>query len=325
MMFFLALGFIYFITQTKKEENVTEATEYKKPYVLVFGSLIVLALISIYWGNIRPLQASHYIVKAKQVPIAESIGLFEKGIRLSPMAASEGAEQFSSYTSENIFVEGVDVDALYRAFLGSQAELKEVIKNNPGNFRLYLALGKNYDNFYNLTKDQEALSSAREILEKAKELSPKNQQVYWELAQNELYWGNKEACLAYMQESITLEPGYHFSYWYLSLVYRVLGDTELAWENMQIARDKGYDWDNSLSDLIKVISVNQALGNDEDLIPLYDAALRLDPRNAKLAGGMALSYANLGYYEKASEMASLAAKLDPTLKDDLQPIIDLWQ
>jgi tetratricopeptide (TPR) repeat protein len=324
LMFFTTLGLIYFFT-SKPRGEVIEEKKYKKPYIFAFSLLIILALSSIYWCNIRPLEAAHYIVKGRVLPIEESIVVFGKGMRLSLMSLTEGSEQFSIHMSELLFSGEEDKSGLIKGFLESEKGLKEAIEKNPNNFRLYLTLGKHYNNFYNLTKSVDELDSAREALNRAKELSPRNQQVYWEIAQNELYRGNREKSIEYLNESINLEPGYNFSYWYLGLVYRVLGENESAWENMKIAKDKGFDWNNSLNDLIKVISVNQALLNHQDLIPLYDAALKLDPRNAKLAGGMSLSYANIGEYQKASEMAKFAVQLDPSLKDDLQPIIDLWK
>lgn len=324
VMFFIALSLIYFFTAQKTEE-IVEETQYKRPYVLVFGLLIVLVLNSIYWCNLRPLQAAHYLVRARALTVEESVEMFNKGVMLSPMSWTEGAEQFSSHLAGLVFNEKVNKNDLTKGFLESGKRLREAIEKNPNNFRLYLTLGKHYNNFYGLVRSVDLLDSAREALDKARELSPRNQQVYWEIAQNELYRGDKDKSIEYLNESINLEPGYNFSYWYLGLVYRVLGENELAWENMKIARDKGFDWSYSLSDIIKVISVNQALDNHEELIPLYEAALELDPENAKLAGGMALSYANLGEYQKASQMAKYAVELDPSLKEDLQPIIDLWE
>jgi O-antigen ligase/tetratricopeptide (TPR) repeat protein len=325
MMFFLTLSFVYFLTQSNAGERLPEASgEAKSQSVFAPGLLIVVVLISIYWGNIKPALASHYILEARYMSLEKSINTFEKAIGTSPVALYEGAEQFTTYLSEFVFTEDVDKSILLLGFDKAEVAMKKAIEASPNNFRSRLMLGKMYNSFYNVNNDQQLLILAKETLEHAKDLSPENQQVYWELSQNELYGGNKEKSIEYMQKAIDLEPGYHMSYWYMGLIYRVMGDNELAWENMKAARGRGFNWNLYLNDIVKVISVNQALGNYEELIPLYETALNFDSKNAKLFGGLAVSYANLGYFQKASEMASMAVELDPTLEENLKEIIDLW-
>jgi len=324
MMFFMTLSFVYFLTKEKKEE-AEETSPAKRPYAFIPVLLIALTLVGIYFGNIKPALASSYIIKAKYSSLEESIKIFEKSVEASPVALSEGAEQFTTSLSEMVFDQDVDKNVLLQGFYSAEEIMKKALLASPNNFRLKLILGKFYNSFSNVGNTQQMLDLAREALEEARDMSPKNQQVYWELSQNELYRGNKDKSVEYMQKAIDLEPKFSVSYWYMSLIYRVMGDYEEAWEYMQEAREKGYKWNNSLSDLTKVISVNQMLENHEELIYMYDAALKMDPKNAKLAGGMAVSLANLGATKEAVEMAKLAVELDSSLREDLQSIIDLGQ
>jgi O-antigen ligase/Flp pilus assembly protein TadD len=324
MMFFLTLSFIYFLIQNNKQETVAEEPV-KKPYKFFFALMIIAALASIYWGNIKPAQSSNYIIRAKYISSSEEelINYYEKVIETSPIALQEGSEQFATEVSEMVFDQNASRDALAQGFFKAEAAIKKAIDSSPNSFRTRLVFAKFYNSFSNLNDSQQMLDLAREVLEKAKELSPANQQVYWEFAQNELYRGDQDKAIEYMQKSIDLEPQYAVSYWYTALVYRSMGDSEKAWEYMQAAQERGYEWDASLDDLIKVISVNQVLENYQELISLYDAALRFDPKNAKLAGGMAVSLANVGSIDAAKTMASYALELDPSLKDALQPILDI--
>ncbi len=255
------------------------------------------------------------------LPLGESMAMFERAINNTPMAISEGPEQFSRKMSKFSF-EDVDKELLIEGFALAENEMKKAIEVSPKDFRLSLVLGKQYNNLYNLTNNPEALDLASETLNRAKDLSPKNQQVYWELSQNELYRGNGEKAVDYMQQSIDLEPRFDVPYWYLGLIYRVVGENQLAWDAMQTAREMGSSWMDNANDLTKAISVNQELGNNQELISLYTTAMALEPNNAQLRGGIAVAYANLGQYDKAREMALEAIELKSEFKDELLKFIN---
>ncbi|MFH1509685.1 MAG: O-antigen ligase family protein [Candidatus Nealsonbacteria bacterium] len=321
MILFISFSFIYFLMDSNREEEIEEVKN-NKSYSFISAFLIIITLITIYFGNIKPAQSSTYLVKALSLPLEESIITFIKAINNSPIGLIEGAEQFSRKMSNLSFSEDVDRELLGEGFNLAEAEMKKAIEKSPNDFRLYLVLGKQYNNLYNFTKNEEALVLAEETLNKGKELSPRNQQVYWELSQNELYKGNKEGAIGYMRQSIDLEPMFDVPYWYLGMIYRVVGENQLAWEAMQAARDRGSSWINNPSDLIKAISVNQELGNNQELISLYTTAMALEPNNAQLRGGIAVAYANLGQYDKAREMAQAAIDLKSEFKDELLKFIN---
>ena len=320
MILFLSLAFIYFLMDSNREEEIKE-TNSSKSYSFISAFLIIVTIITFYFGNIKPAQSSNYIVNAMYLPLGESMAMFERAINNTPMAISEGPEQFSRKMSKFSF-EDVDKELLIEGFALAENEMKKAIEVSPKDFRLSLVLGKQYNNLYNLTNNPEALDLATETLNRAKDLSPKNQQVYWELSQNELYRGNGEKAVDYMQQSIDLEPRFDVPYWYLGLIYRVVGENQLAWDAMQTAREMGSSWMDNANDLTKAISVNQELGNNQELISLYTTAMALEPNNAQLRGGIAVAYANLGQYDKAREMALEAIELKSEFKDELLKFIN---
>lgn len=191
MVFFLSLSFIYFLIEGGKEKEEIKKANNKRPYFFIIALLIILTLFTVYFGNIKPAQSSKYLVKGLSSPFDESIVNFQKAIYTSPIGRIEGAEQFSRKMSDFSFQSGIDKEVLKKGFGLAEEEMKKAIEQNPLDFRFYLVLGKQYNNLFHFSGDTQALALAEETLEEAKKLSPKNQQVYWELAQNSLYQGKK--------------------------------------------------------------------------------------------------------------------------------------
>jgi len=321
MMLFLSFSFIYFLIESNREEEIKEVKD-NKSYSFISAFLIIIILITIYFGNIKPAQSSNLLVNSLYMPLDKAIPSFQKAIHTSPIGTIEGAEQFSRKMSEFAFTSDIDKSLLKEGLDSAEVEMKNAIKRAPKDFRLYLVLGKQYNNTYQVFRDTEYVILAKEILEQAKELSPKNQQVYWELSQSSLYRGENEEAISYMQRAVDLEPRFGTAHWYAALVYKSVGEYNLSWEHMRNAKEFGYNWQGNTSDLEKVIAVNQQLGNNQELISLYVQAISLDSKNAQYKGGIAVAYANLGQYDKAREFALEAVELNPEFKDELLDFIN---
>jgi len=339
MMFFLTLAFICFLIQDRRQEMILQGQERvdedkssSSPFAIArvrekrvspfFGGLlIILALFTLYFGNIQPARASHYTVMGISQPLKQAIPAFQKAIKISPMSIFETPEQFSRRVTDLIFDENVDKGLLEEGFKLAEEELKKSIAHNPQDFRLYLVLGRQYNDFYQLTRNEEALRQADETLEKARELSPKNQQVYWSLAQTKLSLGLEKEAIEYMQKSVDLDPNFSQSRWYLAMTYRAIGDDESALKEIEAAEKAGFNWRNDLENLKKVIETYQNLQKNEELVPLYLLAIQLDPKNAQFPAGLAVAYANLRQFDKARQYAEEALSLNPDFAAELEEFL----
>ena len=323
MVFFLTLAFICFLIQGKRPETVLQEQEGREKGMSPFlgGLLIILALFTLYFGGIQPARASYYTVMGISRALEEAIPAFEKAIKISPMSIFETPEQFSRKVTDLTFNENINKELLKEGFKLAEEELKKSIAQNPQDFRLYLVLGRQYNDFYHLTGSQETLRQAEETLEKARELSPKNQQVYWSLAQTKLSLGLNKEAIEYMQKSVDLEPNFALSRWYLAMTYKALGDDESALKEVKDAEKAGFNWRNDLENLKKVIEIHQNLQKDEELVSLYLLAIQLDPKNAQFRAGLAVAYANLGQFDKARQYAKEALSLNPDFAAELEEFL----
>jgi len=321
-MFFLSLAFVYFLIQGENPQSLLEKEESKRgAYYLIGILLIIITIFTLYFGNIQSARASRYTVLGVVSPLEKAIPLFRKALDVSPMSIFETPEQFARKMDDLTFNEGQDKEVLKNGFGLSVEELKKSIAKNPQDYRLYLFLGRHYNNFYYLTHDQEKLGLAEEFLKKAVELSPDNQQTYWSLAQTELSQGKDDEAINSMQKAVDLEPSYAKSHWYLAMTYRAVGRYKLALEKIKDAEKLGYNWKVNVEDLKKVIDVYQNLRDDEDLVLLYPLAIELDPQNAQFRAGLEVAYANVGQFDKARQLAKEAIALNPDFASQFEEFL----
>jgi len=325
MMFFLILAFISFLSFSNDTVvSTTLSVNHKTSYLhLLTGVLLIITTIfTFYFGNIQPARASKYIVEGISSPLEKAIPIFQKTIKTSPMSIFEVPEQFSRKITGFTFDQKQNKEVLENGFTVSAQVLKEGLVKNPQDFRFHLILGRHYNDFYHVTRDKEKLNQAQNYLEKTIELSPKNRQVYWSLAQTRLSQGRLEEAIELMQKSIDLEPRYSKSHWYLAMTYKIIGKNDLAIEKVKDAERTGYNWKGNLGDLKKVIEIYQNLQDYENLALLYLLAIESDPGNAQFRAGLAITYANLGQFEKARQLAKEAIELNPDFALQLEEFLE---
>lgn len=325
IVFFLSLAFIHFLVSPQEKTLISASPQKQKTLFTFFGALlIILTIFTFYFGNVRPARASQSIINAISTPLKEAIPLFQKTIEISPIAIFEAPEQFSRYVTPLVFNEKVDKEILKNALEAAAKELEKNIAQNPPDFRAYLVLGRQYNDYFMLTQDGEALKSAETYLNKAVELSPRNQQVYWSLAQTKLSQGDNEEAVDLLQKAVDLEPRYTLSYWYLATIQKILGNYDLALETIKEAEKAGLDWKNNLESLKMVIEIYQNLQDDNNLVPLYQQAIKLSPQDFRFPAGLAVTYANLGQFDKAKEFIQKAITLtkDPSVLQELQNFLN---
>jgi len=324
MVFFLTLAFVCFLIQGGKSKTVFQEEEVKEKGMSPFlGALLIIAtLFTLYFGNIQSAKSSNYVVRGISLPLEGALSAFQKAIEASPMAVVEAPEQISKKVTNLASEDNVDRDLLIGGFALAEKELKKSIERNPLDFRTHLILGKQYNDLYYLTGDQEALEKANETLSRAKELSPNNQQVYWSLAQTFLAQGLEDETVEAMQKSVDLDPNFPQSHWYLAMAQKAVQDYESAWESVKEAENVGFNWRGELEYLKPVIEINQYLKDDKELVELYSLAIEIDPKNAQFKAGLAVAYANLGQYAKARQSALEALDLNPDFADDLIDFIN---
>jgi len=322
MIFFLTLAFINFLVEGGKPEAIPPK-KIKTGGIYLFSGvlLIIITILAFYFGNIQVARASKFTVKGIALPAESSIAAFQKAMAVSPISKFEVPEQIATKFSGLIFQSDQNKDVLAKGLILAEEELKNSINQDSRNFRLYLFLGRFYNNLYQFTNNEEKLNLAEETLKKAAELSPKNQQVYWSLAQTKLSQGKQDEAIEFLQKAVTLEPRFGQSHWYLATIYRIVGKYELALSEANEAEKFGYNWKGNINDLKQIAEVYRALGDTTNLVSLYELGIKIAPEDGQLWANLADVYATLGEREKAKNAAEKVLKLKPELKPQIEQFL----
>ncbi len=325
IMFFLTLAFISFLVSSQNRENQDRENIRRRilPLPVFLGAfLFVLTIFVLFWGNIQPARASKFIFKGLALPLEQSILNFQKAFRASSMTKFEGPEHFSfkieAFTSQS----GQNRELLNQGFQLAQEEFRKAILKNPLDFRLHLFLGRHYNNFYRFTGDTEKLILAEKVLERALELGPTNQQVYFIFAQTRFFQGREQEALDFLQKAKDLEPRFFQARWYLVRAYRLIGKYELALLELKLLEKLDYDWQRNIETLKEGIEVLKETGQSvEVLIPLYEKGVEIFPQDHFLWQGLISAYLNSGQKEKAKTAAEKFMKTKPKITPQIEELL----
>ncbi len=319
MMFFLSLAFAGFLISSGKEE--VKEKVFPLPSFAA-GFLIILTVFVLFFGNIQVAKASKFLLKGIISPLEQSISYFQKAFKASPMVQFEGSEQFFSRMSTLSSQADQNKELLNQGFILAEEELKKSITQNPLDFRLYLSLGRYYNNFYQFSADKEKLTLAEKTLNKAIELSPGNQQAYFVLAQTFLFEGDYEKAIEACKKAVELEPNLAQSHWYLMKVYRAAGEYELAFYELKEVEGLGFSWQGDASTLKEGIEVLKAVGVDiKIIIALYEKGAEISPKDYYFWANLADSYMAVGEKEKAKNAVENLLELKPELSPQVEQFL----
>jgi tetratricopeptide (TPR) repeat protein len=204
----------------------------------------------------------------------------------------------------------------------AEAEMVKSVEENPLDFRPHLFLGQLYTQSYRFSGDPEKAAEAENVLAKAIQLSPTNQQGYWNMAELKLAEGRIDETISYFKGAVDLDQAVGYSHWYLAMAYKIAGENQLAKEELILAEQSGYDWHKNIETLKETIRVYDGLGDDASLLPLYLEAIELSPHDATLWASLAAVYANLGQITKAKETAQKVIHIDPTFTSQVEKFLN---
>lgn len=327
LVFFLSLAFINFLLVSGNEDErtvvINAAGTSSQASVFLGAFLIIISIFTLYFGNIQPARASRLIIKGLMTPLDQSLAAFQEALAMSPLAKFEAPEQFSRQATNFSYQESQDRATVVRMMELSAGELEKSITKNPLDFRLFLLLGREYNDFYVLTNDDKKLDLADRFLIKAAELSSNNQQAYWALGQTRIFQGRNKEAIEFFQKAVELDSRFGPSHWYLAMAYKVIGDNQSASREAQAAEEAPfkYNWRGDLGNLKSVIEIYQNLEQDAVLIELYSLAVKMNSEDPKLWAGLAVSQANIKDYKNARESAEKAIALKPDFASQLEDFL----
>lgn len=221
-----------------QSENWTTVRDYA--FAPVLGIVLV---VTVYFINVRPIQANLRLVDALQVcsspSAASSVEFYKKALALDQyMANQETREQIIS-CANNVIGGQYSLEQKQNFLNLLSEEVKKQIEATPNDARVYVLAGS----FFNSLGDRE---QAVKLLEKAHELSPRKQSINFQLASAYINEGSIEKALPIFKEAYEGDPTYDVarSSYLSSLVVagmenearKIFGDEPALYEDQRIGQ-----------------------------------------------------------------------------------------
>ena len=167
--------------------------------------------------------------------------------------------------------------------------------------------------------DNDYLAQADALLQRALELSPTRQELYFYIGQIRMYQNRPAEALALFKRAVELNDKVALSHWNLGVI--AIGVGEKALGEAEIAKAKELGRGNSVADKKQLINAYKRVKDWPRIIELYGEWIKLAPNDAAPYAGLAATYAEMGDKQKAKELALQAVIIDPAYKDQSEQFI----
>lgn len=247
---------------------------------MIGGFLIVVLFSVIYFVNWRPLMVNLNLLNALRAQgqgnAEVSLELFQKALAYNSIGKQEIREQMSKFAI-NVGMSNLPIefkDKTLRFVIG-QAEIG--VEENPMDPRAYLFLGGLYSRvgFF----EQSLIA-----LKKASELSPKKQQIYFEIADIYMQMGDMASAVSELEKSFSFDEEYDQARINLVAAYILNGQQNNA---DKLLMEKFGSVDVADQILVQVYSRTQ---NYTRLIGIWEAFVESDPKNVEYRKSLAGAY-----------------------------------
>lgn len=331
LMFFLSLGLINFAVGGQTTKSSQKPVEMKKGNALKYliWPLILVIIIFLWSGNLKPLLASQNSIKGQQILGTQgatdqsfkfALDTFEKSIDYHTFTNPEtrktlaqvilGTAESTQYSSQTK-ISGLKFAA---------NQLEQGIQEMPLFIEHYLYIDDVYN--YLAQQDKSYLDKGEGVTEKLIALYPNLPQAYYKLIVNRLIAGDYQQAIETGQQTTRLAPQLNTGFWYLGISYFYAGNTELAKTNIDKALSMGYSYGSNQSSLLLLAQLYTKTKDYERAAQFYNELLLQKPADLNAAVNLATLYKEMGQFDKAKEIANKLLTTHPESTQQIDQFLD---
>ncbi len=312
ILFFILLAYVHAHTPdtnvsvwdkvSAKIKNLVEKDKWRP--VLESSVLVVLVLV-LYFGNFVPWNQNKDLLGILRLNNQGTVGTvadYTKPLNKKGMGFGESLEHVSQ-TAISLSAGGnLTPEIRQGLFDAVDQSFARYIERVPDDarYRLFYGLFLSRFGWYGRAVEQ---------LEEAKKLSPKKQQIYFELTSNLLLDGKPDQAVAAAKIAYELEPKYEEAKFIYGLTLLASGEQALS---KQILADTSEDkiiFDD------RYLSVLALMKRYDELIALAKRRIALQPSNLQHRITLTAVYLEMGQKEQAIKTLEEMIKIDPSFKE----------
>lgn len=268
LMFFLVLAFISTKYLDSKEIQSISVSQEPKFSPGVMGLCFLVALVPVYFLNVRAALAIHYEYGGPNYFLNQN----PKDSLISFQKSLDTQSPYRDYAVLNMvdvvrqaYQQGVAYPNLKDLIPQIDFETRKVLSRHPQNFFLYAKFADFKNTFYEF--NPKYLDEAEALAWKALELSPNRQQVYYVLAKTNILRQKYDVAKNMFQKAVDLNPRAGDPHFYLGLLAYQTGNSEMGDNEIALAKKLGREPKN----VTEAVALATILG---DLERRYDESVK---------------------------------------------------
>ena len=285
-----------------RSSEASKGADYSKAvYAVIIGAAFVFV---IYIVNVPGILASKAIINAfKMAGVGNTTGAFEsfqKAISYNSFGSMEAREHLSSFAMQ--VYDNPNLDKEFRDKVANYTidELKKQNEQYPNDIREMIFLAA----VYNKTQKYE---EAINLLNKAVEIAPKKQQLYFELGTSYLNKGDNENGMATLKKSFDLDQTNEEA-------RRIYAVSAIFAKKEDLAEELMKDHGGTVQDDERFLRAYAQRNNFEKVTAILKVFIEKNPTNIQYHLNLAAVYLQAGYRTKSIEQLQKAIEAIPDFK-----------
>ena len=278
---------------------------------LIAGVLLIPLVLIIYFINGKPLLANLSLLQALSLQgqnLETAFNSYEKALAYNTLGNQEIREQLSRFAIGAGGMSGINPDFADKILRRAIGEAQKGVLENPLDSRAYLFLGTIYSRIG-------LVDEALKVFNKAIELSPKKQHIYFELADVYLKKSDYPKAVEVLETAYNLDTEFNGAGMNLAAVYILNNQQEKA-DALMI---KFHRTVNVADDVLaQIYSIKK---DYRRLIGVREAFVKSDPNNDEYWKNLSGAYLLLPDRQSAIESLERAIKAIPSFKSEGEELI----
>ena len=306
IFFFSILGFAHFLHRRSQEPDFRQ--QFFTPAHSFAAAFAAFGLIlALYFLNIKPILANtrllHLLkdINSQGQSVDLILSDFESILSLKTFGSGEAREQFGAYANV-VAKSSLPQPVKDKVIQTSIRELERQVQDSPDDARGYIFLSSMYGN---AGRHKDALA----VIERALELSPRKQQIFFLLADTYLALGDNQKAYGAVKTAYESDPEFESAVKNFAVVAIISGRVSEAEEALIRHFGTIIVPDQSL---ITAYSRTGEFGKVRDI---WLEFIRTEPKNAQYRVNLAATYMELGQPQEAINELEKAIELNPQFKE----------
>jgi len=319
---FFFVGYSFYLISSQGEKYTILPPQNKNLKILQKKStailLLVLAVIFIWFWNIKPLYLNEEIVHANSLAnmkkCDQAISTMDKIWNKNFILKSYSGLIYADVIKTCAVAPDKEIEYSKKALnvLKTTSEIKPKFTRTwlfMGIFTNVLAAREE-----NIEQKNKLLSESMSYLEKALSLSPKRQEVFEEIDKNHLIAKDYQAMKKTSNDCINMDSNQGICYWYLGIAEIFLGDQENGKKHIEESLRKR----DFVPAYIQLGAAYLSQNNYKDAVNAYRNLVTDYPKNASYHAVFALLLRETGDYAGSSKEALKVLELQPENEESMQ-------